>query len=173
MTYTVRVRVVVEKRNYQIVGAIALAVLLTNITQPPMLTCNQDDGSKQMTQSTDRLDRIEEIVHSLAVNQTSLQQTVQQLTTKVDTVTTQIERLTTQVEGLTTQVEGLTTQVEIVTNDVGTLTGAIADYIVESESDREIIKQNQAEIRQNQAEIRRIWEYLLGQQRGNGKSTNE
>ncbi|KOP23474.1 hypothetical protein AMR41_26200 [Hapalosiphon sp. MRB220] len=58
------------------------------------------------------------------------------------------------------QQQANTAAIAELTKDVGDLTEAIADYIVEAEADRDVIKQNQAE-------IRRIWEYLL-RQGGNG-----
>ncbi|BAZ65549.1 MAG: hypothetical protein KME28_13150 [Pelatocladus maniniholoensis HA4357-MV3] len=62
------------------------------------------------------------------------------------------------------QQQANTAAIAELTKDVSDLTEAIADYIVEAETDREVIKQNQAE-------IRRIWEYLL-KQGGNGNGSS-
>ncbi|WP_138496969.1 hypothetical protein [Nostoc sp. PA-18-2419] len=46
------------------------------------------------------------------------------------------------------------------TEEIHSLTDILMHSIQNAETDREVF----------QAEIRRIWEYLLGQQRGNGRS---
>ncbi len=84
-----------------------------------------------MTQSADRLDRIERI----------LEQTV--------AITAQNS----------TAIAGLQESVTVLTSDVTVLTTAIADYIVEAEEDRQLVKQNQAD-------IKRILDYLYNRNGG-------
>ncbi|MBW4613202.1 MAG: hypothetical protein KME21_07940 [Desmonostoc vinosum HA7617-LM4] len=70
-----------------------------------------------------------------------------------------IERI---LETLTTNQLSLQETVRQNTEEIHSLIDILMHSIQNAESDRTIIQENQAE-------IRRIWEYLLGQQRGNGR----
>lgn len=74
-----------------------------------------------------------------------------------------IERILEQTAALTAQnstaIAGLQESVTILTSDVTVLTTAIADYIVEAEEDRQLVKQNQAD-------IKRILDYLYNRNGG-------
>lgn len=80
----------------------------------------------------DRLDRIERLIEQNRIDLSQLTQTVQQNSTAI---------------------QELRESIAVLTNDVTLLTTTIADYIVEAEEDRQLIKQNQAD-------IKRILDYL-------------
>lgn len=74
----------------------------------------------------DRLDRIERLIEQNRIDLSQLTQTVQQNSTAI---------------------QELRESIAVLTNDVTLLTTTIADYIVEAEEDRQLIKQNQADIK--------------------------
>ncbi|MEA5504789.1 hypothetical protein VB735_17060 [Halotia wernerae UHCC 0503] len=89
-----------------------------------------------------RLDRIERVLERVAVNQESLQQTVQQNTLAIAALREDLQA------------------------SFSHLVGIVGDFAEEAHNDREQAERDRSVF---QAEIRRIWEYLL-RQGGNGNA---
>lgn len=96
-----------------------------------------------------RLDRIERILEQTGTRLDQVAQQQQQLTSRFDGLVSETQRLFNQ----------LGEQQARTSAAVESLTDAVTRLTRNAEADREIF----------QAEIRRIWEYLLGQQPGNGR----
>jgi uncharacterized coiled-coil DUF342 family protein len=129
-----------------------------------------------------RLDRIEQILEQVTANQMAEARIRLELTQKLDLLTTHQELLqkivlenstaiqrnsttiqqnSIAIDKLTQRLEQLTNRVDMLTVDIVDLTAAISDYVIEAETVREIITENQTE-------IKRIWKYLLGLHSNNG-----
>jgi ABC-type transporter Mla subunit MlaD len=112
---------------------------------------------------SDRLDRIERILEQTAQLSQQTAQQQQQLASRFDGLVSETQRLFNRLGEQQSRTEAA----------VESLTDAVTRLTRNAEADRANFLQkaeaDQARWTQNQAEIRQIWEYLLGQQRGNGR----
>jgi len=103
-----------------------------------------------MTQSSDRLDRIERSLEQVVTNQLDLQQSIAQVDQRLETSITELQQSIAKVDQ----------RLEATITETASM---IAQAIEDAGTEREVF----------QAEIRRIWEYLLNQQPGNGRSGSQ